>query len=464
MAAPILAPPVQTPLFIDPGALYFYVFPQSGAVTAAVTPDADFSLVMYFGDPTVLALKWTSAIPADPVYRNIVVSFTNAEGTTTQSIQVKVGNNAVRAIPNITTYSNSVLATGQTVSVPMTSDIPATFTSASGLPASLHLSNNVVSGIAPATAGTYIVRLAAKTTGNSTIGFVRYWVIFVQDSNSSGGVNPGGGGSGGNIDFTTPPSATIRVLYDGDYTQAQQAGSPIPVAPIAADPKPYVYRIKYWQFLASYRQPTPGSAGPNGGYYVGDLPGSFHDIGGGVIEFVREFALVPDSRNEFESFVYPYQFVQCSSGCSIAEIPTTTLCRIQYDYFHLGSVPRALSSVQAPDGQGGGAPMLTNSSGGWQGLTGGSSWTTAAQEFQALTLINQQMRDASGNTLSGIELPHAPKVVELFSTVYALNGWGTLQPGSEILAEDATMKQWKGLIFERIQRFVVIFPLGQTLG
>jgi hypothetical protein len=439
MSLPLIAIPTSDPIKIDAGAFYYYVIPHEGATSATIDTDADFFLGLTFGSPAILQLKYKSAVPTTPVFKSLVVHFTNDEGTTSQTLNFKVGDNSTRRIPNIISVPSSKVAPSGDVNFPIYTDLSNTKVYALGLPPDLSVSGSNISGQAPSIAGTYVIQLGAHLAGESN-DYIRYWVLNVASAVAGGGI---GGGS----DFTsTPPSGGARILYDGDYTVAQQAGASVPVTPIPEDPKPYIYRIRYWQFLDNYRQPDPGSAGPNGGYYVGEVPGSFHDIAAGVVEFVREFAFVPDSRNEFESYTYSYQYWQTqNNSSSVTEVPITTLSRVQYDYFHLSSVPDQLATLQAPDGAGGGAPKTTSGSGGWGGRSGpigGGNWISGSGTN-------------AGGTISSIDLPKAPRVFQIFNAIYFTNGYGSLVNGEEILAEDATIKQWRGLIYERKQRFVV---------
>jgi Putative Ig domain len=443
MARPTISNPVRNPIPIDVETIYFYVIPHTGGTAAAVTPNGDFDLIMQFGaKAATLTLRYTGAVGAAPTLHDVVVSVSNADGATSQTLTFKIGTYTSRKIANITNGANGTAAPGVAIGVPISTDVDALIggvrVSAIGLPAGLSVNptTHYIVGDAPSTPGDYVITLTA-TAGVNDI-YSRYWVLTVAEAVGSGTIN------------VPPPSGVgIHVLYDGDYTVAQQAGSPIPVNPLPEDPKPYIYRIKFWQFLSSYEQLEPGSVGPNGGYYVGEVPGSFQDVGAGVVEFVREFALVPDSRNEFESFTYSYQFIFAGE---IIEVPSVTLSRVQYDYFHLNSVPDALASTKAPENMGGGAARVTNA-GGWGGTapgsTGGSSWIAGSN---------------AGGSITEIHLPKAPKVIKIGPGLYGLNGWGTLVAGEEILAEDATIKQWRGLIFERKQRFVVIFGTGDALG
>jgi hypothetical protein len=186
------------------------------------------------------------------------------------------------------------------------------------------------------------------------------------------------------------------ILYDGDYTVAQLVGPPEFEIPFKTDPKPYVYKLPYWQFLNNFEDLPFGTSGPLGGTYVGGTPGNFKSVGGGIVEFRREFALIPDTRSEYESFTYSYQLPVIGAQASIIELPLVVQSRLQFDYF------------QTDDPE------------------------------------------------TEIDLPRAPRAVVILNVLYGFNDWGTLYfspTGTEFLAEDATYKCWIGNIYERRQRF-----------
>lgn len=184
------------------------------------------------------------------------------------------------------------------------------------------------------------------------------------------------------------------VLFDGDYTTPQQAGLPQYESPFPADPKRYLYSVPYWQFDTDYVPEAIGTAGPYGGFNVGDS--SPKSVGGGVVEYQRSYALVPDTRSEFESHVYSYQIVLVGAEGGITEIPTTTNSRVQFDYFKT-------------------------------------------------------------DTPLDIDLPKAPRAVQILNVIYLLHDWLSVwesPSGTEVLAEDATLHIWKPGIYERKQRFI----------
>lgn len=189
-----------------------------------------------------------------------------------------------------------------------------------------------------------------------------------------------------------------QILYDGDFTVAQIAGSPEFSIPFATDPKPYLYKLKYWQFLNNFVEPALGELGPLGGGYVGGSPGTFKSIGGGVIEFEREYARVPDTRSEWESYVYDYHVVFFTLGLPnyCAEgTPLRLNSRIQFDYF-------------------------------------------------------------ATNDPNTIDLPRAPKLMPSCLGTIQIGEFPTPETptGTEVQAEDATFKIWKPGIYERQIRFI----------
>ncbi len=231
-------------------------------------------------------------------------------------------------------------------------------------------------------------------------------------------VGPGSGPFNPNsIPFTNPTitGMTYKGLPSG--TSEWEADLPVWETPFAADPKPYVYRLLYKVKASAFVSMPLYQAGPYGGIHAGE--DNFKTSKGGILSFYREFARKPDSRNEFQSYVYAHQSVTYTSivgffpatppyttiaysNASISELPVTVQSRVQYDYF----------DTLQPD---------------------------------------------------TIPLPKAPRVI-LYNTIgYGIHGWGNLRAGDQILAEDATIRIWKGRIYERVMRLVEFQDLGAQL-
>jgi hypothetical protein len=383
-----LAPAVANPIDIDAGVNYKYCIAQQGATAITVDPATDFALSVNFGSPAMMFVKFTGTPGAIPTYHTITVHLEVPEGTLTQTLTFRVlPTSLTQRIPNIITVRSAAVAPSAPVDVAIATDIAATV-SATSLPAGLTVNGNGhIVGTAPSSSGFNVITLVAT---NGAYVYKRYFVLVV----GTGGV-PGGGGGGATINWVVPPDLS-GCFFDGDFTQAELAGPPEFEIPFKTDPKPYAYKIPYWQFLSNYDEPALGSAGPLGGFYVGGTPGSFKSIGGGIIEFRREYALIPDTRSEYESFVYSYQFYFPIIGANgTAELPLTVNSRIQFDYF--------------------------------------------------------QTDDPTT-----IDLPKAP-IMWVPGVIFFLHDFLSIASspsGTEVLAEDASYKLWKGNIYERHQRFI----------
>jgi hypothetical protein len=400
-----LASPPDNPIRITRDTDYTYVLPASEGLFKIVShlegepfDNGDFTVtVLGVGRAASLKIRYTGAIAGGPEFHNLQLTGDFDDGsqvTTTLTFQVYPDG---EVIPNITNASSITVAGGQTVQFqPRLDPVNVGTKGAENLPGFLSANaNGVVSGIAPTTGSTNFITLTATNGGNT---YKRYLILIVGD----GGTGGGGGGF-------TPPGAGIDVLYDGDYTQAQIAGPPQYEIPFAADPRPYLYRLKYWQFFANFVEPALGTAGPLGGFYVGGSPGTIKQIGGGVIEFERQYALVPNSRNEYESFVYGFHlsiFTAFGPSTCLDTFPLKVKSRIQFDYF----------LTSDPD---------------------------------------------------SVDCPRAPNFVTTCFGILPINGAMNVlvQGGSnqEIQAEDAELKQWKPGCFERRMRFVRLPSLGDIV-
>lgn len=269
-------------------------------------------------------------------------------------------------------------------------------------------------------------------------------------------------------------------FYDGDFTIAKQVGQPIFSAPFPADPLEYVYRVTYWQLRASFEALEKDTNGPYGGFFIGGEM-NFRDLDGGIVSFEREFAILPGTRNEFESFVYSYQCVL--GGTSVVETPLNSLSRVQYDYFRTAT-PYAIWKLAT------GTVSLTNGSATVTGsgtnfdpeIAAGNlvfpSVFSIPLSWNKFYVVGSRSSDTSltltenyvGTNISGaslyysdavgaIPLPRAPKALQVCSGVLLTNGFGSITPYVELLAEDATFKVWKGNIYERKMRFITAYDL-----
>jgi hypothetical protein len=416
-----LAPPPQDPISIDAAVIYHYVIAQQGYGAISVAPVNNFSLAVSQGEPGLLLFRFDGTPGASPTYHQIVIRV----GSQTQTLNITVlPTSATQRIPDITNPAGVSSPAGSAISVVLGTTSGADVAPAGPLPTGLAFDsiNNRITGTI-ADPGFYPVILEAQKTGVGKV--YRRYLVFTVSAATTSPTNP--------VSGTSPSSG--RLLFDGDFTEAQIAGIAEYEIPFPEDPRPYLYRIPYWQLIDHYQEPELGSAGPLGGFYVGGAQASFKAIGGGVVEFKREFATIPASRSEYESFVYPWQLVQWkvedgTFSASINEVPTTMMSRVQYDYF-----------VVSGSGTGGGSPFTAQNLGGW---TSGTPTLGA---------------------IGGMDLPKAPRAMVdsgVFQTsLYFMHGYndintvGGVAIGTEFLAEDSTMRRWKGNIYERKCRFLI---------
>jgi Putative Ig domain len=434
-----LAPPPQDPIPIDAGVIYNYVIAQQGYGAISVDPLNNFSFAVTQGEPGLLLFRFDGTPGATSTSHTITLHI----GSQTQTLHVNVlATNAFQRVANITNPPSVSAPAGSAISVLLTTTSGAGLGTtdvgpAGPLPTGLSFDsiNNRITG-AIADPGFYPVILEAKKSAFPQV--YRRYLVFTVSAASTSPTNPVSG---------TSPSGG-RLLFDGDFTEAQIAGIAEYEIPFPEDPRPYLYRIPYWQLIDHYEEPELGSAGPLGGFYVGGAQASFKAIGGGVVEFKREFATVPASRSEYESFVYPYQLVQWKVedgvfSASINEVPTTMMSRVQYDYFVVGGSSGLVS------GSGGGSPFSGSNLGGWT------------------------LGTPTAGAIDSIPLPKAPRAMVdsgVFATyLYFMHGYQTIYTlggvpiGTEFLAEDSTMRRWKGHIYERKCRFLIAEGFTQAI-
>lgn len=385
----LISDPVDNPIQITRNKDYFYcMLAGYYGLDSCSVAGGDFDVVIVQpGITPTIRIRYTAAIVGGPEQHtlDLQVNLVHGPGFVV-SWNFLVFPDAT-VIPNITNPGSLSVAPAQPVNFDIFIDPPGggATVGAEDLPYWLSVdADGHISGSAPGGQGsTDVVKLTVTTATSET--YKRYFILIVGN---------GGGGGGG----TPPPLPGVGqgagVLYDGSFIEPQIAGPPTYEIPFPVDPNRYVYKVPYWQFDDRYSSPQIGEAGPFGGVCVGDF--NIKQIGGGVVEFTREFAIRPSSRNEYESFVYSYQIVLVGASGGITEVPVSTHSRIQFDYFE----------------------------------------TTDP---------------------GAIDLPKAPRAIQIANVIFLLNGWlqAWMSPtGTEVLAEDATLRVWKPGIFERKQRFI----------
>jgi hypothetical protein len=392
MSLPNVASPLSNP--IANGQSYQYFVANIGATSITFEDNALFQLSV---SGNLLFVRYVGG-PGPSATYYVTIHANNADGTVTQQIPFTISG-PIDPIGNITSATTTTAAIGAAVQYRITATNPGGTGfdrySASGLPTGLSVDafTGQIIGVPPGMDGTYFVTLKFTSFRVFSGGAVlpyTYSRYWMLVVGAGSDPINGGGGSGGI--FVSSGTAT-SFTFSNVFTTASLMAGPVFEVPFRADPRNYLYHVQYKVKLASYQKLALDVSGPYGGIHVGES--QFKNERGGILTFWRTFALVPFARDEWESHTYGFQWWHTEGGTgSITEIPKTVNSRVHYDYFNTTS------------------PETT------------------------------------------IQLPHAPRVINVFGALYAQNGYGSLIPGQEILAADATYKQWHGNIYERMQRFV----------
>lgn len=203
-------------------------------------------------------------------------------------------------------------------------------------------------------------------------------------------------------------------LDDGDYSIAQPDGPPRPGIPFS-DNQIYVWEQDYQINRADFAPLALDTEYDEDANFVLVEETSPQHIGGGVVKWTRVYAKVPDQRDEYESFAY--QFPGIVGGSLTADEdaarPATTkqvTSRLQFDY-ELTDTPSgiALETKFVVNGFSVGGVILP----------------------------------ADGNLLSGLTDPTTDDYVNSLI-------------GTEAVAEDSTLRRWRGNIWERVTRYVTL--------
>jgi hypothetical protein len=250
------------------------------------------------------------------------------------------------------------------------------------------------------------------------------------------------------------------IYTDGDLDTAAACGLPVFSAPIAASTKEYLFTQEWMCSRKAFAitplntpHPSAGQFPDYSAYRLVD-EGPRTDMGGGMVKWVRTYAIVPDSHDEFESYSYQFIGFQTFLGISIvgrnrfARIVTS---RVAHDYFLVGA---------------GGYP------------TAGDIPRVAATRYVAKTVGNAAPEPESTSDveyLSNIGYPNVPYGTTPSRTQYeqwlaaaAADGWSAAPvgyqideedlydgTGGQIIAEDSRLTRWKGNIYLRQTRYIL---------
>lgn len=132
-------------------------------------------------------------------------------------------------------------------------------------------------------------------------------------------------------------NGNVRAIYDGDFAK-EFITSRTPI--IDAETGTMLYKVTYQINQSDYVAQNAGTKRTlalnsrdvaTGGYYI-DEGEDARMLSNGVLEFTRLFAIIPQSRDDYESFSMSYQLYVTGAG-NILEARTTVLSRVHKDYF-----------------------------------------------------------------------------------------------------------------------------------
>lgn len=122
------------------------------------------------------------------------------------------------------------------------------------------------------------------------------------------------------------------------FTQETPVGDFILSYPFGeADPTALIITQRFWQLRANYQRPSPNALN-NSAYssarFIDDS--TFRDVGMGITEWTRTWAIVPASRYEYESYAFTFPGFDVI-GASREPFTRAVTSRVTYDYFLLGA-------------------------------------------------------------------------------------------------------------------------------
>ena len=121
-----------------------------------------------------------------------------------------------------------------------------------------------------------------------------------------------------------------------------------PLRPYPQNPQAIVYRTRFAQLRAYYTRPIGNTPHPDlpQVYFLDDV--DYQDRPGGMIEWTRAWATLPNSWIDFESsaFTFPGFVYNIFAGFPArAPLPRTVSQKIQNDYFLVGSLPTFSTNI-----------------------------------------------------------------------------------------------------------------------
>jgi hypothetical protein len=244
-----------------------------------------------------------------------------------------------------------------------------------------------------------------------------------------------------------------------DYTTAQPVSVPAFESPIPATTDEYFFDQEWQQYRANFSPLALNTAHPSTGLtpdyssFKLVLEGPRRDIGGGVIQWTRRYAVVPASYDDFQSINYSFPgysgVIAIGSWWNMGSVAATIVSgrprlnwkvdtRVHYDFFLVGT---GGSYTDA-----GGIPQIFR------------QLYTLPTALGANDLETDYLMDSLGGGVG----PSTPTrtVYDGWITNASTYAWGAgIAPGGvhpgQIIAEDSILTRWMGNIWQR-QSFYVL--------
>lgn len=262
---------------------------------------------------------------------------------------------------------------------------------------------------------------------------------------------------------------------DGAYKTAFPVSLPVFSSPIPATTNHYILTQRWTQFLNNWAPLALNTPHPDYPLFVLAAEGPREDKGGGVVEWERTYAKVPNMHQEPESFAYNFIGMTTTLGAGGYQTRTrkswVVPSMIRYDYF-------LVPSTGIVDPILGGAPYNINSAGDikkildmqyvYQGAVGGVTYggislATESLNVQGVVLPTYptsdqylaQISDALVNGWNGT----VTKII-VFTTTTGSHQAGAIDTANTVLGgiipvEASRLTRWNGNIYQRAVRYAL---------
>ena len=232
---------------------------------------------------------------------------------------------------------------------------------------------------------------------------------------------------------------SFKIIDDGDFTTAKEAGPTVFDTALLTNNLRYIARQDFMQNFLDFSPLAFGTFHPTLTDYrlVRETP--LENVGCGVAKWTRVYCIVPDSWSDYRTHSYKFpgfckdakgdpRTVADSGEISRAPFTKVVISRIRHDYYLVGP----------------GLPFPTV----------GDIPIINSQQFYMIgnsTFFVDYLNDAP---VSGTSFETVPSLTTYSSWIGGMVTGAVGAIGNEIVAEDSSVEQWMGPIYERITRYV----------